>query len=672
MASLARRHRAVLRWLLRLENSYVLFSLCVLSLTLLLAGNDLGMGSGRDLRGQFLSAAMGSTAAVAAITLSISVVAVQHAASAYSPSVITRLRSDGMFWSTLVFAAFSIGLMAMIMLHGACHAALGLLYLLGTLLLVGLFFLHTIGRISPVSVAAGIRKRMLDDCAWLREHAGECVIRTDGRMQDGPFKERHKGLDDTAMGLRQLTVSSFRRSDYTTGRECLVAYEKVAVGYARAFPHGYPDDGMFLRALFVDLENYCTKVARDEVLARFCITRSYRKIGVAFAGDAGAGMTTLDAGRRPIDVCLGSLRKVWRHSVVNGESDMEEYAIACVGGIGKRSCLQHGGDQGALDMILAMAGDGAVKSASGYTQLASVLSSLKILGAMIRGPPGAGTEGGGVPGAIGRISDMAADLAVPSQSGVWDDRYYTHGISSAAVRCVASALGPAAGGGRGPCGLPAGLIDMLGEVASFFWRSGDANASLDAVRFMSAAAWILAREGAAGPEAECGGEIRRIVEMLEVAQAERTEARQHVIESVALIAVHCCAYWSGDAVDECVGAIGRIAGGGVPARDVEAAMALLGLIGGCLAGAGRDAHSERAVGLRDELARRYEAKHGPAPPYDAPGLREALLEGHSGTLAGLLPEGHAGAYEPLESVMRLACAREGAGLPGGPARGPGP
>lgn len=633
---------------------YWVFAAYVVTLTPIFAESD--AGSDAESRYQFLSAAIASTAGVTAITFSISILVIQHSASTYSPAILAGLRTDRKFWFTFVFAMIAIGLISFTMLFDLPLVALSLFYFLSTLGLVGMFFLYTISRISPVSVAGGLERSMLMDCRWLRKRARKRSIPSMGDViKDASCRGRHERLIEAGLALRQMVMSSLKKSDYVTSNRCLGTYVAVLGEYLKIAPYRSWDLDRFLDALFADLDSYGEYGLKNDGLALRDLLPTYEKAGKASVGCIEDAASITHAGSIPLSKCIASLHGLGTASVERGDPILANMAVACIGSIGAHACLSRGSDFGAIGTICLVADASAGRESLRPVPPFSLFMSLSVLAPLIRMSDDAAASERAVSG----LSTLAVRGLSPHAGGsaVYSVRL---GAARAAIRCVICALGRGEGDGAGPRGaggrragpLVRGLIDLVGGLAAAPGGQYRRSMKEAAIRCLSVIAWILAQDRAGGAEGAHDWEICRAVGLLERSHAVHDEITHDVLTEAAMVALHCCVHWSGAAVCRCLGAISRIAQKGLPPVQAALALALLDLVGGCLAGMGRDAHSERAARIWAHLAARYEGEHGAAPSYDASGLRVSLPKVCSGDLEDMLPEEYAGAYAAPGDLLR--------------------
>ena len=94
----------------------------------------------------FTSSAIEATAGIVAIVFAISILVVQHAASNYTPSVLSNFKDDVKFWFTLSYSMFTIIFLSFSLVLDWKIFLLDLFFFINTLGLLSVFFQYTFGK----------------------------------------------------------------------------------------------------------------------------------------------------------------------------------------------------------------------------------------------------------------------------------------------------------------------------------------------------------------------------------------------------------------------------------------------------------------------------------------------------------------------------------------------
>lgn len=371
----------------------------------------------------FLSSSIESTAGIAAIVFAISILVVQHAASNYTPTVLTNFRNDKKFWFTISYCIFTIIFLSFSLVFEWNVLLLDLFYFGSTLVLLAVFFLYTFERINPITIVNNIRNDIIDECKIISKKI-KTTIKNNSKKEDRyekvvksfPQIATHAELGKNAelvskiktyeLTLRQIVLEAERKGDYDTCRIALDSYPIMFENYLKIIPNFYwPEDEFLTKRLEGIKTYYFFGLQNNDHIFLEDVIHVIGKLGITFLQNTKPLGSTYETNHL-VTLSIYYLQDVATSASKNELWDIAASAIKEIGNIGRNVLSNYHNDHLAIHYMLPIA-KFAIQKNEFYLPKIVTEQSFEIVQHMIRNVLDHNT----IESEIEDITEMLNDLA---------------------------------------------------------------------------------------------------------------------------------------------------------------------------------------------------------------------------------------------------------------------
>ena len=349
----------------------------------------------------FLSSALEATSAIVAIVFAISILVVQHAASNYTPTVLSNFKNDKKFWFTLAYGILTITLLSVSLVFDMPLLLVNLFCFLNLLGLLAAFFLYTFGKINPISIVENIQNDIVDECTSVQNKLSAKLV--EYRMQQSDqYKEilqnvpqitTHATLTSNPdltskittyeLTLRQIVVEAEKKGDYDTCRSGLNAYPKLFKSYLNIIPNFSWKQDEFLTKRLEGLKSYANMgFQNNDVIFLEDLISVIDKSGEVFIKNIQPFGSRFESNSQ-LNLCIYYLRDIADASLQKGLWDITGNAVMAMARLGNLSCFKYLHDHLAIYFILPIAKEALRKNDFYIAQIAA-FKSFEIIQTMIK------------------------------------------------------------------------------------------------------------------------------------------------------------------------------------------------------------------------------------------------------------------------------------------------
>ncbi|WP_428324357.1 DUF2254 family protein [Nitrosopumilus sp.] len=322
----------------------------------------------------FLSSSIEATAAIVAIVFAISILVVQHAASSYTPTVLSNFKNDKKFWFTLTYSIFIIFFLSISLVFSWKTSLLNLFYFGNTLGLLAIFFLYTFEKINPISIVKDIENDIISECRKIPKKLKEKMEENSKLETSGRYEFAAKAVPTVALHsilandpnlvskihmyeltLRQIILQSERKGDFDTSRASLYVYPTIFENYLKIIPdYEWPSD-KFIEKILEDLKSYSNEgLQKNEKILLEDLFTTYKKSGEIFTNNIRAFETQF-ATNQPLHLCIYHLNEFAKKLLIKEEYDLSANAIRAMGELGNLSAKNFRHEHLVIDSITKLA-----------------------------------------------------------------------------------------------------------------------------------------------------------------------------------------------------------------------------------------------------------------------------------------------------------------------------
>ena len=230
----------------------------------------------------FLVSGLQSTAAIVGIVFALSIIAIEHSASNYSPTMLEFFKKDHFVWFTAGYGLFTIGFIGSTIMHDWNFGLFGFIFFLWNLALLGIYLRYTLDLVNPIFIIKKIRLRISKEFKKSRKNLirlEEITIKnTSEQMSDiysnskraNPslltqtiFNSNENLLNDVKkyeITLQNTILRSYEKKEYETTNAGIASYSEIVKQYLELKPdHYWPDDSFFelIRERIKNYASYC-------------------------------------------------------------------------------------------------------------------------------------------------------------------------------------------------------------------------------------------------------------------------------------------------------------------------------------------------------------------------------------------------------------------------------
>ena len=355
----------------------------------------------------FVSSAIESTAGIVAIVFAISILVIQHAASNYTPSVLSNFKDDIKFWFTLAYGIFTIIFLSMSLVLDWAIFLLNLFYFANTLGLLSIFFLYTFEKINPLSIVRNIENEIIQECKNISKILKKKItnnkiankastnptetykyaaveisdVLSHSILKNNP--ELFEKIKTSELTLRQIISASVKKGDHDTSRASFDVYPVIFENYLKIIPNYLWTNDEFLLKLLDDLKSYAVVgMHNNNKLFLEDLFETLKKSGLVFVKN----ISTFDNGfdsNLYLGLCVDYLNEFGVNLLVKEEYDLTANTIRSMGTLGQASCTKYHHDHMVIEYILNIANSVMVKK-DPYIPVIAMHESFRIIRELIK------------------------------------------------------------------------------------------------------------------------------------------------------------------------------------------------------------------------------------------------------------------------------------------------
>ena len=349
----------------------------------------------------FLSSALEATSAIVAIVFAISILVVQHAASNYTPTVLSNFKNDKKFWFTLTYGILTITLLSVSLVFDMSLLLVNLFCFLNLLGLLAVFFLYTFGKINPISIVENIQNDIVNECtsvqnklsAKLVEYRMQQSDQCKEMLQNIPQITTHATLTSNPdltskimtyeLTLRQIVVEAEKKGDYDTCRSGLDAYPKLFKSYLNIIPNFSWNQDEFLTKRLEGLKSYANMgFQNNDVIFLEDLISVIGESGEVFVKNIQPLGGRYDSNSQ-LNLCIYYLRDIANISLQKELWDITGNAVRAMARLGDLAFSKYSHDHLAIYFILSIAKEALRKNDLYIAQIAA-FKSFEIIQTMIK------------------------------------------------------------------------------------------------------------------------------------------------------------------------------------------------------------------------------------------------------------------------------------------------
>lgn len=312
--------------------------------------------SNLEQQSTFLSSSIEATAGIVAIVFAISILVIQHAASNYTPTVLSNFKNDKKFWFTLTYSIFTIFFLSISLVLSWKILLVNLFYFGNTLGLLAIFFLYTFEKINPISIVRDIENNIIYECKKIPNKLKEKMEENAKMETSGRYEYVAKAMPTVVLHailandpnlvskinmyeltLRQIILQSERKGDFDTSRASLYVYPTIFESYLKIIPdYEWPND-KFIEKVLEDLKSYSNEgMQKNEKILLEDLFATYKKSGEVFTNNIRVFENQF-ATNQPLHLCIYHLNEFAKKLLLREEYDLGANAIRAMGELGNLS-----------------------------------------------------------------------------------------------------------------------------------------------------------------------------------------------------------------------------------------------------------------------------------------------------------------------------------------------
>lgn len=333
----------------------------IFSLTLIFHETDLRINENNP---NLISSVLQATAGIVGIVFAISILVVQHAATNYSPTILSSFKKDEQVWFSLAYGLFTIVFMSFTMIFSWQLIILNMFFFICTLGLLAVYFFATFDKINPISIISKIRKSMILELNLIspklkniaiQQHQNDTTDMYKLLLKDVPdivhyailskgtpdLLSKVKTLENT---LRQIILDAVKKGEYQTSREGLNIYPALITDYLKLIPNYSWHNDKFLEEILQNMDVLSSKAIKDEdIIFIKDLIDCLKNSGIAFIETIPRIGGTFET-NQPASLCLFYLKKIGKKAIEIPLYDTTASAIQSIGDMGVLLSVKYNND----------------------------------------------------------------------------------------------------------------------------------------------------------------------------------------------------------------------------------------------------------------------------------------------------------------------------------------
>lgn len=362
-------------------------------------------GSITDQTTNFLVSGLQATAAIVGIVFALSIIAIEHSASNYSPALLGFFKKDYFVWFTAGYGLFTIGFIGSTIMFGGNFTLLCFIFFLWNLALLGIYLRYTLDLVNPIYLNKKIRGAISETFKKISKKIEKTTnekIKNDSLyrgLQPSMIKSVVMDYDKNLLKdvekyetlIQNLIFRSYKKNEYESTESAFLSYPQIIKQYIELNPNHYWPNDRFFELIQERIKGYAYDAVKnkDVVFLKQVIDSSVQ------IGHEMTNIKKLDspmAYNEPLVHLIYALSKIskeyisWDTNLSDREWEGVLQITRALGKLGSESVIKSGDDSQAGNQILEI-GMLALKKLDTFSCFTCINQSFKIFQERARFPP---------------------------------------------------------------------------------------------------------------------------------------------------------------------------------------------------------------------------------------------------------------------------------------------
>lgn len=328
---------------------FIIFNV-IFSLILIFHETDLRINENNS---NLISSVLQATAGIVGIVFAISILVVQHAATNYSPTILSSFKKDEQVWFSLAYGIFTIIFMSFTMIFSWQLIILNMLFFICTLGLLAAYFFSTFDKINPLSIISKIRKSIISELNSIPTKLNDVIVQQSKNDTTDTYELLLKGVPDIVQyaalskethllnkvktyenTLRQIILDAVKKGEYQTSREGLNVYPSLIENYLKIIPNYSWHHDKLLEEILQNMDVLSSKAVKDEdVIFIKDLIDCLKNSGITFIETIPRIGGTFET-NQPASLCLFYLKKIGKKAIEIPLYDTVASTVQSIGDMG--------------------------------------------------------------------------------------------------------------------------------------------------------------------------------------------------------------------------------------------------------------------------------------------------------------------------------------------------